>query len=121
MSFNTPVDIVKLNFPGYFKVIKKHMDLGTIKRKLEMDFYSDPREFAADVRLTFANAMKYNPPGNDVHIMADQLNKIFEDKWRAIGSKLILVDPGGCLTKSVQPIAAKQQKQYKSKVAEKPK
>jgi len=121
--FNTPVDIVKLNIPDYFKVIKKPMDLGTIKRKLETDVYSDPREFAADVRLTFANAMKYNPPGNDVHIMADQLNKIFEDKWRAIGSKLPQVDPSGCLTKSVQPIAAKQQQQqqYKSKVAEKPK
>ena len=40
--FNTPVDIVKLNNPDYFRVIKKPMDLGTINRKLEMDVYSDP-------------------------------------------------------------------------------
>ena len=40
--FNTPIDIVKLNIPDYFKVIKKPMDLGIIKRKQEMDIYSDP-------------------------------------------------------------------------------
>lgn len=121
--FNTPVDIVKLNIPDYFKVIKNPMDLGTIKRKLETDVYSNPREFAADVRLTFANAMTYNPPGNDVHIMAVQLNKIFEEKWRAIGSKLPEVDPNGRLSKAVQPVAAKQQQQQQcqKKVAEKPK
>lgn len=121
--FNTPVDIVKLNIPDYFKVIKKPMDLGTIKKKLETDVYLDAREFAADVRLTFANAMKYNPPGNDVHIMAAQLNKNFEDKWRAIGSKLPQVDSDGFLPKGVQPIAAiqQQQQQFQSKVADKPK
>jgi len=32
-------------------------------------------EFAEDVRLTFANAMKYNTPGNDVHFMAFSLIK----------------------------------------------
>lgn len=122
--FNTPVDIVKLNIPDYFKVIKNPMDLGTIKRKLETDVYLNPREFAADVRLTFANAMTYNPPGNDVHIMAVQLNKIFEEKWRPIGSKLPEVDPNGRLSKAVQRVAAKQQQQQQQcqkKVAEKPK
>ena len=54
-----------------------------------------------DVRLTFSDATKYTQLGNDVHIMEDQLHKIFEDKWRSIGSKLPQVDPSGCLSKVV--------------------
>ncbi|CAN1802161.1 Transcription factor GTE10 [Linum perenne] len=89
--FNTPVDIVKLNIPDYFNVIKHPMDLGTVKSKITSGEYSSPLAFAADVRLTFANAMKYNPPGNDVHIMADLLNKNFEAKWKNIEKKLSVV------------------------------
>ncbi|KAL5057251.1 hypothetical protein RYX36_028855 [Vicia faba] len=86
--FNTPVDAVKLNLPDYFTIIKHPMDLGTIKSKIDTGSYSDPLEFAADVRLTFSNAMTYNPPGNDVHIMADTLRKYFEMRWKTIEKKL---------------------------------
>nr|GEU82719.1 hypothetical protein [Tanacetum cinerariifolium]GEW11897.1 hypothetical protein [Tanacetum cinerariifolium] len=86
--FNKPVDIVALKLPDYFDVIKNPMDLGTIKGKLSSGKYSSPLEFAADVRLTFSNAMTYNPPGNDVHIMADVLNKFFELRWKPIEKKL---------------------------------
>ncbi|XP_057437458.1 transcription factor GTE8-like [Lotus japonicus] len=86
--FNTPVDVVKLNLPDYFSIIKHPMDLGTVKSKLAAGAYKEPSEFADDVRLTFSNAMTYNPPGNDVHIMADTLNKYFEMRWKAIEKKL---------------------------------
>ncbi|KAL5750717.1 hypothetical protein ACOSP7_025320 [Xanthoceras sorbifolium] len=86
--FNTPVDVVKLNIPDYFTVIKHPMDLGTVKSKLASSQYSSPLEFAADVRLTFSNAMTYNPPGNDVHFMAETLGKYFEVRWKAIEKKL---------------------------------
>ncbi|CAI0446356.1 unnamed protein product [Linum tenue] len=89
--FNTPVDIVKLNIPDYFTIIKHPMDLGTVKSKITSGDYSSPLAFAADVRLTFANAMKYNPPGNDVHVMADSLNKYFEVRWKNIEKKLSVV------------------------------
>nr|DAD30643.1 TPA_asm: hypothetical protein HUJ06_009494 [Nelumbo nucifera] len=97
--FNTPVDAVKLNIPDYFTVIKHPMDLGTIKSKLHSGAYSSPMGFAADVRLTFSNAMTYNPPGNDVHAMADALSKYFEMRWKPIEKKLQVNDP--------QPIPAK--------------
>ena len=42
----------------------------------------------ADVRLTFKNAMVYNPQGSDAYIMADTLNKFFEMRWKAIEKKL---------------------------------
>lgn len=86
--FKSPVDVVKLNIPDYFNIIKHPMDLGTIKKRLASGSYSNPMAFASDVRLTFTNAMTYNPPGNDVHIMADALNKIFEKKWKPIDQKL---------------------------------
>ena len=86
--FNTPVDVAKLNIPDYFTVIQHPMDLGTVKSKITSGSYLNPMEFFADVRLTFTNAMTYNPPGNDVHVMADTLNKFFEVRWKAIEKKL---------------------------------
>lgn len=86
--FNTPVDIVKLNIPDYFTIIKRPMDFGTIKSKMAAGAYSGPLEFADDVRLTFSNARTYNPSGNDVHVMADTLSKYFELRWKSIEKKL---------------------------------
>ncbi|KAK9067358.1 hypothetical protein SSX86_014685 [Deinandra increscens subsp. villosa] len=91
--FNKPVDVVALKIPDYFNVIKKPMDLGTIKAKLGSGNYSSPFQFLADVRLTFSNAMTYNPPGNDVHIMADVLRKFFELRWKPIEKKLSVNGP----------------------------
>lgn len=85
--FNQPVDPVVLNIPDYFAIISKPMDLGTIKSKLEKDMYSDIEEFASDVKLTFSNAMLYNPPANLVHKMAKQLNQIFEMRWKTVSEK----------------------------------
>ncbi|XP_057464865.1 LOW QUALITY PROTEIN: transcription factor GTE8 [Actinidia eriantha] len=86
--FNTPVDVVKLNIPDYFSVIKHPMDLGTIKKKIASGEYATPLDFLADVRLTFSNAMTYNPRGNDVHFMADTVSKFFEVRWKVIEKKL---------------------------------
>uniref|UniRef100_A0A6M2EYR8 Bromo domain-containing protein n=1 Tax=Populus davidiana TaxID=266767 RepID=A0A6M2EYR8_9ROSI len=86
--FKTPVDVVKLNIPDYFTIIKHPMDLGTVKSKIVSGEYLSPLGFAADVRLTFSNAMKYNPPGNDVHSMAETLSKYFEVRWKVIEKKL---------------------------------
>jgi hypothetical protein len=86
--FNVPVDLVKLNIPDYFDIIKHPMDLGTVKSKLDTGSYKSPLDFAADVRLTFDNAMTYNPRGHAVHDMAIHLNKMFENRWRTIKTKL---------------------------------
>ena len=90
--FNTPVDVVKLKLPDYFTVIKHPMDLGTVKDKIATGSYTSPLDFAADVRLTFSNAMTYNPRGNDVHYMADTLSKYFEVRWKTIQKKIPRID-----------------------------
>eukprot|EP00252_Welwitschia_mirabilis_P013287 TRINITY_DN2928_c0_g1_i2.p1 TRINITY_DN2928_c0_g1~~TRINITY_DN2928_c0_g1_i2.p1 ORF type:complete len:846 (+),score=160.24 TRINITY_DN2928_c0_g1_i2:725-3262(+) len=120
--FNSPVDIVKLNIPDYPKVIKHPMDLGTIKGKLDKGEYLDARDFAADVRLTFNNAKTYNPPGNDVHIMADQLSKMFEEKWRSIERKLPERESNSFVTKATERgISSQMLHGHQSKFNDRPK
>ena len=75
--FNTPVDPVELGLPDYFQVIKRPMDLGTIKKRLENGCYSTIEGFQADVLLTFDNAMQYNPDGSVVHNMAKEMRTKF--------------------------------------------
>ncbi|KAJ4976252.1 hypothetical protein NE237_001358 [Protea cynaroides] len=82
--FNTPVDVKGLGLHDYYTIIKHPMDLGTVKSRLNKNWYMSPREFAEDVRLTFRNAMTYNPKGQDVHVMAELLLNEFEDKWAVV-------------------------------------
>ncbi|KAJ6716414.1 hypothetical protein OIU74_009026 [Salix koriyanagi] len=86
--FNTPVDVVGLQLHDYNDIIKNPMDLGTVKSKLSKNLYESPRDFAADVRLTFNNAMKYNPKGHEVYILAEQFFTRFEDLYRPIKEKV---------------------------------
>ncbi|KAJ4790538.1 Transcription factor GTE8 [Rhynchospora pubera] len=90
--FSTPVDVVKFNIPDYYDIIKHPMDLGTVKSKLATGAYTSAWNFAADVRLTFTNAMTYNPPTNSVHLMADAMGRFFETRWKPIEKKLVMAD-----------------------------
>ncbi|KAI3872892.1 hypothetical protein MKX03_029934, partial [Papaver bracteatum] len=101
--FKEPVDVVKLNIPDYFTVIKQPMDLGTVQRKIDTGAYFSPLDFVADVRLTFSNAKTYNPRGNDVHTMADTLSKYFEVRWKPIEKKLSTTGSGPVCAKSNVP------------------
>lgn len=87
--FNVPVDANALGLHDYFDIIKAPMDLGTVKSRLDKNFYQSPMEFMVDVRLTFRNAMTYNPKGQDVYVMAEQLLQIFEQKWAAIEAEYV--------------------------------
>ncbi|GAB4849410.1 hypothetical protein Ancab_004207 [Ancistrocladus abbreviatus] len=79
--FNQPLDVKSLGLHDYYEIIKHPMDLGTVKNRLNKNWYKSPKEFAEDVRLTFSNAMTYNPKEQDAHIMAQHLSTIFEEKW----------------------------------------
>ncbi|XP_038129032.1 bromodomain testis-specific protein-like [Cyprinodon tularosa] len=82
--FYTPVDAVALGLHDYHDIIKQPMDLSTIKKKMDHQEYSDPKEFAADVRLMFSNCYKYNPPSYHVVLMARKLQDIFESRYMNI-------------------------------------
>mmetsp|Transcript_23072 Transcript_23072/g.71934 ORF Transcript_23072/g.71934 Transcript_23072/m.71934 type:complete len:461 (+) Transcript_23072:252-1634(+) len=83
--FNTPVKAEELGLHDYFTIIKRPMDLGTVRKRAESGaHYGDPDDVAADVRLALGNAMTYNPPGSDVHVMAKAILERFEEKWRGM-------------------------------------
>ncbi|KAK6156706.1 hypothetical protein DH2020_010954 [Rehmannia glutinosa] len=82
--FKTPVDAVTLGLHDYHLIVKRPMDLGTVKANLAKNLYRTPIEFAADVRLTFNNALLYNPKSDPVNGMAEQLLARFEELFRPI-------------------------------------
>ena len=68
----------------YHKIIKKPMDLGTIDKKLREGKFSKEKidtEFYKEVTLVFDNAIKYNPNDNEIHKLALELKKHFDDTW----------------------------------------
>ena len=60
IPFRQPVDPNALGIPDYFEIIKKPMDMSTIKRKLDTGQYVDPWDYVDDVWLMFDNAWVYN-------------------------------------------------------------
>jgi hypothetical protein len=79
--FGAPVDPKALNLTDYYDVIKQPMDLGTVKRNLAAKGYRQPDGFVDDVKLTFDNAMQYNPTNDPVHKFAARLKNKFVRHW----------------------------------------
>ncbi|XP_042688501.1 bromodomain-containing protein 2 isoform X2 [Centrocercus urophasianus] len=78
--FRQPVDAVKLGLPDYHKIIKQPMDMGTIKRRLENNYYWGAAECMQDFNTMFTNCYIYNKPTDDIVLMAQTLEKIFLQK-----------------------------------------
>ncbi|KAM7093297.1 bromodomain-containing protein 3 isoform 2-T5 [Molossus nigricans] len=58
--FYQPVDAIKLNLPDYHKIIKNPMDMGTIKKRLENNYYWSASECMQDFNTMFTNCYIYN-------------------------------------------------------------
>mmetsp|Transcript_13464 Transcript_13464/g.27496 ORF Transcript_13464/g.27496 Transcript_13464/m.27496 type:complete len:641 (-) Transcript_13464:1353-3275(-) len=84
------------SIPNYFDIVEKPMDLRTVSRKLDAGEYNSSRVdqvtkeevhffdtelFAADVRLTFRNAMLYNRVGDHFYELARSLLERFDKKF----------------------------------------
>jgi len=78
--FMKPVDAVKLRIPDYYEIIKNPMDFGTVKKKLDKVDYLNAQECIEDFKLVWNNCYKYNKPGEDVVIMAEVIEKFFNEK-----------------------------------------
>jgi bromodomain-containing factor 1 len=79
--FYHPVDPVALNIPTYHSIIKKPMDLHTMKQKLDAGIYENAREFEADMRQMLKNCFKFNIPGDPTHTCGKKLEEVFNNKW----------------------------------------
>lgn len=82
--FREPVDWRSLELYDYPKIIKKMMDLGTVKRKLERNQYKTAKECAEDIRLIWTNCKTYNADGSDFYLLAEGFSKRFEDRYKKI-------------------------------------
>lgn len=86
--FSSPVDTVALEIPDYFRTIRRPMDLGTMKKKLDLGFYKHIQHFARDVRLIFDNAKMYNSEGSDVHNLAKDMLNDFNAEFRKLETEI---------------------------------
>ncbi|XP_026069646.1 bromodomain testis-specific protein-like isoform X6 [Carassius auratus] len=78
--FRQPVDAVRLSLPDYYTIIKKPMDLSTIKKRLDNNYYWKAMECIEDCNTMFTNCYMYNRPGDDIVLMAQALEKLFLEK-----------------------------------------
>ncbi|ETW83982.1 hypothetical protein HETIRDRAFT_472349 [Heterobasidion irregulare TC 32-1] len=59
--------------PDYHEIVKRPMDLKTIKTRIKDGAISNSAEFQRDVYLMFANSMMYNRPKSDIYNMAEEM------------------------------------------------
>ncbi|XP_069497884.1 bromodomain testis-specific protein-like [Ambystoma mexicanum] len=93
--FQQPVDAVKLNIPDYYTIIKNPMDLTTIKKRLEYNYYTKAMECIEDFNTMFTNCFVYNKPGDDIVLMAQTLEKLFMQKLAHMPQKEIEISVVG--------------------------
>ncbi|CAB3360095.1 Hypothetical predicted protein [Cloeon dipterum] len=90
--FQQPVDAKKLNLPDYYKIIKTPMDMGTVKKRLENNFYQSANECINDMNTMFTNCYVYNKPQEDVVHMAKTLEKLFLSKLSQMPKEEVELD-----------------------------
>ena len=79
--FMTAVDPVALNIPTYHSIIKKPMDFGTMKTKLDHGEYENAKEFEADARQVFQNCYRFNPQSDPINHTGHQFEAVFDGEW----------------------------------------
>ena len=99
--FLAPVDPVALGIPTYFTIIKRPMDLSTMKKKLDANDYFSSADYEgitpypwqerndiyicfpllADFRLMIDNCFKFNTVGTDVYKLGQRMETLFHNKW----------------------------------------
>ncbi|KAF9480452.1 Bromodomain-containing protein [Pholiota conissans] len=82
--FYEPVDWQKLEIPSYPKIIKKPMDLATMRKKLDGGEYETAHNFYDDFKLMIRNCFTFNPSGTPVNVAGQELQRLFDDKWKAL-------------------------------------
>nr|DBA13720.1 TPA: hypothetical protein GDO54_017064 [Pyxicephalus adspersus] len=120
--FYQPVDCIKLNLPDYHKIIKNPMDMGTIKKRLENNYYWSANECMQDFNTMFTNCYIYNKSTDDIVLMAQAMEKIFLQKVAQMPQEeveLLPPIPKGKGKKPTPPVAQIQVIAEKEKNVEK--
>jgi hypothetical protein len=88
--FAKPVDADEWRIPEYNDVVKRPMDLGTIRKWLDNHRYTSqrPRKLHDDVCLVFKNAMAFAKPGQMIYDLAKKMMADFEEQYEGLLHKL---------------------------------
>ncbi|KAK4449899.1 Bromodomain-containing protein [Podospora aff. communis PSN243] len=80
-AFKQPVNPVADGVPDYLDKVKKPMDLGTMKAKMDRKEYRDESEFLADMNQMFTNCYTYWNKKDPMWAACEKLQRTFEDKY----------------------------------------
>ncbi|OTF79149.1 bromodomain-containing protein [Euroglyphus maynei] len=80
VPFLNPVDSVRLKIPHYYLVIRKPMDLNTVKNRLNFLWYQSANECISDIRQIFKNCYQFNSPKDYVYSAGKKLEEFFDEK-----------------------------------------
>lgn len=93
--FLEPVTVLWPDLEDYVHVIKKPMDLGTVRQKMEKGRYKDNKsrlfnhhKFIADVQLVFQNCCTYNIETSELYRAAENLERDFLRGMKALPDKV---------------------------------
>lgn len=78
--FRKPVDPSEV--PDYLSVITTPMDLSTMSKRLESDYYKSIAEFTTDLKLVADNCRKYNDPDTTYYKNANILENFYFEKLK---------------------------------------
>ncbi|CAD8089289.1 unnamed protein product [Paramecium sonneborni] len=85
--FHNPVDEKKYGINDYYDIVKKPMDFGTVKQKLNTNQYKNCKEFYTDINLVFDNCILYNGSENEVGQIGLALKQEFLNQVEQTGLK----------------------------------
>lgn len=104
LYFNTPIESAQL--PGYDNLIKKKMDLSTLRKNLSNGTYKTKRAFVDDVNRIFTNCLHYHysatltPVSKMLRYFSYRLLDEFQKKYlpyrRLLGASMYVDDLAKC-------------------------
>lgn len=84
--FLEPVDWKALGLQDYPKIVKKPMDLRTIREKVKQDVYANFDMFYADVSLVWNNCKSYNIAESEIYRMAEDLERTSKKMYKKVAT-----------------------------------
>ncbi|CAG9311126.1 unnamed protein product [Blepharisma stoltei] len=88
--FLKPVDYKASGLDDYPLIIKRPMDLSTVKKKIKSEKYSSIKEVLADVNLIWENCKTYNQAGSPIYLQAEHMEsktKKYSEKHGLISNR----------------------------------
>jgi bromodomain-containing factor 1 len=78
------IDWANLDLPSYPKIVKKPMDMSTMRKRIDNHEYSNATKFFEDFKLMIRNCFLFNPPGTPVNQAGIDLQRLFDEKWKSL-------------------------------------